>query len=258
MPASNTKRCAFSQAVGKGEIWPAFQPIVSMDNGALIGFEILARWNSPRFGAILPDEFIPWAEEDGLIDQLTHNLIVSACTVAAKWSGDFYLGFNISPMQFNQDDMATMIFSAVKETGFPLHRLKVEMTEKTLIDENSAAHALLKRLNSAGVAIMLDDFGTGYSNLSKLQNFSFQTLKIDKSFVRNIASNMNDRKIVTAIIDLGTSLGLEVIAEGVEDIEQARVLQSLGCVLAQGWLYGSDMTSADAALFAGLHKPANC
>lgn len=250
LSVTDMRRLAFSDAVKNNEIWPAFQPIVVMNDHALIGFEILARWNSPVYGNITPDTFIPWAEEDGLLDALTYHLITSACKMAQCWPGDFYLAFNISPLQFNNCNLVSMIFSAVSESGFPLARVRIEMTESAAISESPAVRALLERLGHAGVSITLDDFGTGYASLTRLRDFPFKTLKIDRGFVRNIANESSNQKIVSAIIGLGTSLGLEIIAEGVEDIEQATILQSLGCVVAQGWHYGREMAQSDASSFA--------
>ncbi|MBB3808893.1 EAL domain-containing protein [Pseudochelatococcus contaminans] len=254
--APDVRRHAVLGAVKGGEIRPAFQPIIRLREQSLAGFEALARWDSPTYGSIAPSTFIPWAEEDGLINALTHGLVSSACAAAAAWGEHFFLCFNISPLQFNGSDLVSVIFSAVDGTGFSRHRLVMEMTETSAISETRNAHEMIGHLSKSGVRIALDDFGTGHSGLSRLLSFPFYALKIDKTFVRTIEADADARMIVSAIVGLCDSLGLKVVAEGIERPEQLAVLQELGCTYGQGWLLGREMTPAAAAHFAEGRKVA--
>lgn len=251
--AADLRRHAVLDAVRGGEIRPVFQPIVSLRGGSLAGFEVLARWNSPAFGVIAPETFIPWAEEDGFINALTHEIVSIACAAAAQWSGQFFLCFNISPLQFNGNDLESVILSAVDRTGFSRHRLVMEMTESASIAESRDTHAIIARLSRSGVRLALDDFGTGYAGLDRLLSFPFHALKIDRSFVRAIETDTDARTVVAAIVGLAASLRLEVVAEGVEEPGQLAVLRALGCTYGQGWLLGREMAPPDAARFARCH-----
>ncbi|MGV6872938.1 EAL domain-containing protein [Pseudochelatococcus sp. B33] len=256
LSATDVPRQAVLRAVRDGEIRPVFQPIVTLHERTLAGFEVLARWDSPVYGAIAPETFIPWAEEDGAIDALTHELVSSACAAAAGWSGQFCLCFNISPLQFSGRDLASTIFSAVDGTGFSRDRLVMEMTESNIVSETCNAHEIIGCLNRAGVRIVLDDFGTGYAGLDRLLSFPFHALKIDRNFVRSIETDADARTTVAAIIGLASSLGLRVVAEGIEQCGQLAVLRSLGCTHGQGWLLGREMTPQEAERFALHHAGA--
>ncbi len=256
LSAIDPRRQALPHAVRQGEIRPVFQPIVRLDNLALAGFEVLARWNSPDHGPVAPETFIPWAEEDGYINALTHELVASACAAAAGWGEHFFLCFNISPLQFNGRDLESVIFSAVAGTGFPHHRLVMEMTESSDVYDTRNAHEIIGRLKKAGVRLALDDFGTGYAGINRLLSFPFHALKIDRSFVRSIETDPSARTIMAAIIGLASSLGLEVVVEGIERQAQRDILLSLGCTYGQGWLLGIEMAPPDAACFAQRHLPA--
>ncbi|WP_159350301.1 EAL domain-containing protein [Roseomonas harenae] len=229
---------ALEPALREGAIQPTFQPIVHLSGGAIASFEVLARWTDPVLGPVPPSTFIPLFEEHGLIAAVTSHIVKQACTAALPWKGAFRLGFNISPVHFQDGEMPDLLEDAVNAAGFPLNRVEVEITETAVIGDIDAARRTSDLLRAKGVRILLDDFGTGYSSLSRLQALPFDTIKIDASFVSSMEESRDSRKIVGAVIGLGQSLGVPVIAEGVETEAQAEMLRRLGCDYAQGWLYG--------------------
>lgn len=229
---------ALGEAVLAKAIQPAFQPIVHLRTGEISSFEVLARWQHPRLGNVNPSLFISTAERVGLIGELTSQLIRSACSSALRCGGDFRLAINISPFHFQQGEMPDLFEDAVNASGFPLDRTQIEITENAVIDDAEAARATIDLLREKGVRIVLDDFGTGYSSLTRLQALPFDKIKIDASFVRTMCEVRDSRKIVSAVIGLGHSLGMPVVAEGVETEAQADMLTRLGCDLGQGWLFG--------------------
>jgi PAS domain S-box-containing protein len=232
------KKTSLSKAVEKGEIVPYFQPLVELRTGFISGFEVLARWRHPVYGLILPENFISDAERLGLIGTLTHQLLIQAAAVAKDWPERLALSINISPLQLKDSALPQKISSAVQQSGFPLKRLIVEITESALVDNFDLARPIAEDLKALGARLALDDFGTGYSSLRHLQALPFDKLKVDASFVRSITARRESRKIVAAVIGLGHSLGLETMAEGIENQAQADMLVCLGCDIAQGWLYG--------------------
>lgn len=225
-------------AIREGRIWPAFQPFVNVKTGEIAGFEVLARWSDPELGLISPAEFIPVLEESGLIDILFDEILRSACTHATAWPGVFSLAFNISPKQLTCPKLPSHVDAIVASTGFPIERVEIEVTESSLITDADQAYRTLKEFHRLGVRVAIDDFGTGYSSLARLEAFPFDKLKIDARFVRSIDTESGRRRIATAIIGLGQSLGITVVAEGIETVEEQRVLRNLGCDLGQGWLFG--------------------
>ncbi|MCZ7497328.1 EAL domain-containing protein [Agrobacterium tumefaciens] len=239
-------RSYLARAIRRGDIWPAFQPIVDIRSEALAGFEILARWSDPDAGDISPTTFIPLLEKYRLADDLSQSLMRSACAAAAHWKGRFFLAFNITPDQLLSEKLPDWISTIASETGFPLSRIQLEITESSLIVDDALAYRTLNRLNAIGVAISLDDFGTGYSSFARLEAFPFRKLKIDAQFVRGVERDKRKRRIVSAIIGLGASLDITVVAEGIETAAEAAILKGLGCPLGQGWLYGKGVP-ADAA-----------
>jgi len=238
------------QAIRNGEIRPVFQPVVLIESRKLVGFEVLARWDSLESGHVSPSIFIPQAEEEGLINELTRKVLREACTIAAQWQGSFLLGLNISPTQFRYPNLYDLIVDATSGTGFCLKRLFVEMTENAAFSDAEEVSLLIEKLGSLGVDFVLDDFGTGYSNLLRLQTFPVRWIKIAANFVRLIAENENSRTIVASIIALANSLGVGLIAEGVETETQAGILQQLGCQMGQGWLFGQPLSALEAEEFA--------
>ncbi len=242
MDASAAQQAALEselrQAIADDAIIPHFQPLVRLATGRVTGFEMLARWPHPIRGMIPPGEFVPLAEEIGVIGQMTDRLLRRACLVATTWPSDVTLACNISPLQLRDDSLPPMISAVLAETGFPAERLELEITESALVGDLEHARAILCELKTLGVRLALDDFGTGYSNLRQLQRLPFDTLKIDAGFVGAMGHDVGCRKIVIAVIGLGRSLGLATVAEGIEEPEIAAMLRELNCDVAQGWLFG--------------------
>ncbi len=226
------------QAVANDALRPHFQPLVDIATGRLIGFEMLARWPHPTRGTIPPGEFIPIAEDAGLIGPMTEGLLRRACRAAAGWPSDIVVACNLSPLQLRDRGLPATVQSILTETGLPAHRLELEITESALVGDIDLARDLLGKLKALGVRLALDDFGTGYSSLRHLQLLPIDKLKIDASFVRAMGGDTESRKIVAAVIGLSHSLGLLTVAEGVEDAGTAALLRDLGCDVGQGWLYG--------------------
>lgn len=225
-----------------------YQPIRQLASGRLIGFEALARWPHPTRGFVPPSEFIPIAEANGLIVPLTGLLLRSACRDAASWPEPLTLSFNLSPLHLGEQDLPRQVAGILAETGLPAERLQLELTEGALLGDLRSGHAMLSELKAMGVRLALDDFGTGHSGLRELQALPFDVIKVDAGFVRAMASDAGARKIVAAIIGLGESLGLPVVAEGIEEQLDVDFLSRLGCDMGQGWLLGRPMPDAQAAL----------
>jgi PAS domain S-box-containing protein len=242
------------RAIEKGEFIPYFQPLVNLRSGQLAGFEILARWNHPKRGLVLPGEFIHAAELDGWIDTLMQELLRQAIVVAHVLPAPLTLSVNVSPVQLRDITLARKIRSASKGKNFSLDRLIVEITESALTDNLDHALVVVNELKQLGCRIALDDFGTGYSSLLHLQSLPFDELKVDRSFVSAITGQRDSRKIVAAIVGLGQSLGLTTVGEGIETKEQAEVLLSMGCELGQGWLFGRPMPVADLPSAVAAHR----
>lgn len=232
-----------SRALAAGRIYPVFQPIVHLGCGSISSFEVLARWRDDDFGDIPPATFIPLAERSRMIVPLTRYLIERACAAAVNWGGEFRLTFNISPLHFREPDFPAFIEDAVRLSGFPLSRLQIEITESAVIEQVAVARAAIDQLKARGVRIILDDFGTGFSSLTRLQALPFDKIKIDASFVGSMCELRDSRKIVSAVIGLGQSLGMPAVAEGVETEAQAQMLLQLGCDYAQGWFFGRPVSA---------------
>jgi PAS domain S-box-containing protein len=226
------------QALESDALIPCFQPIVELRTGRLAGFEVLARWQHPHLGLILPDNFISLAEENGLIGQLTHQIVSKSFLAGAVLPEPLFLAINISSIQLHYLSLPRQIHQIAEDYGFPLQRLTVEITESALVNNLERAQKIAIELRDLGCGLALDDFGTGYSSLRHLQALPFSQLKIDRSFIESMTDKRESRKIVAAVVGLGYSLGMITVAEGVETEEQADVLLWLGCELAQGWLYG--------------------
>ena len=206
-------------------------------SGRLLGHEALLRWRHPERGLILPGEFVPVAEETGLIVPLGAWVIRQACRdlTAGRASA---VSVNLSPVQFRQDGLVETVREALAENGVQPARLELEVTERVLIGNTEEAAAVLARLRALGVRLAMDDFGTGYSSLSYLERFAFDKLKVDRSFIHELASSESKRAIVRAVLDLGRGLGMETCAEGVETEEQRELLAREGCAVVQGFLFG--------------------
>jgi diguanylate cyclase (GGDEF)-like protein len=226
-------------AIPNGDIVPYFQPVVHCDTGELAGFEVLARWPHRERGMISPADFIPVAEDAGLVDAMFWALLAQACRKALDAPGEFILAVNISPSQVRDQWFPEKVLRTLRETGFPAQRLEIEVTESAMIGDVARAKSSLMSLKNQGVRIALDDFGTGYSSLFLLRELPIDKLKIDRSFVARITTDRENATIVGALVGLGKALGLKVTAEGVEDEETAAALRAMGCELAQGYLYGA-------------------
>jgi diguanylate cyclase (GGDEF)-like protein/excisionase family DNA binding protein len=217
-----------------------YQPIVSLDHQRVVGVEALLRWNHPQHGLVAPSAFIPVAEASGLIVPLGRWVLLEACRQAARWEmddrlGDAYVSVNLSGRQLTDPGFPAELGGILDRTGLAAHRLVLEVTESVLMEETSAPTAVLQRIKESGVRLMLDDFGTGYSSLNYVKRFPVEAIKVDRSFVASVAREESDRHILAAIASMAAALDVEVIAEGVEEAEQARWLRHLGITLAQGY-----------------------
>jgi PAS domain S-box-containing protein len=231
------------RSLDEDQLVPSFQPVVEFHTGRLSGFEILARWQHPQLGLVLPRNFISLAEASGLIGQVMHRILRKALLSASILPEPFLLAVNVSPTQLHDPGLPDQIRRAAEATGFPLRRLIVEITESGLVNNLELAKEISEEIKGMGCKLALDDFGTGYSSLRHLQALPFDELKIDGSFVQPMTTARESRKIVAAIIGLGHSLGLTTVAEGVETEQQANMLLWLGCKLGQGWFYGRPSTA---------------
>ena len=225
-------------AVSEGQLFLDYQPQVDAQSGGVIGFEALLRWRHPTRGLIQPDDFIPIAEDSGLISQLGHWVLREAAREAATWQHPLRIAVNLSPMQFYQADLAQKIEAVLAETGLAPSRLELEITETALLRDRDVVLKVLHHLKSLGVHIAMDDFGTGYSSLSNLQCFPFDKIKIDKSFIATLDSDPAAMSIIRAIIGLGRGFCLPIVAEGVETERQCELLRQEMCTELQGFLFG--------------------
>lgn len=229
------------EGIPAGEFAPYYEQQVDLLTGKLHGFEVLARWEHPTRGIILPEDFIPVAEECGLIAELSEYIMRQAFTEARDWDQNLTLSVNISPTQLKDPWLAQKIIKLLTETNFPASRLEVEITETALFDNLGIAQSIISSLKNQGIRIALDDFGTGYSSLAHLRALPFDRIKIDRSFVTSINDDNESAAIVDAITRLGSSLGLPVTAEGVETAQIEASLKNLGPMAGQGWHFGKPM-----------------
>jgi c-di-GMP-specific phosphodiesterase len=242
-------------AIGRGEIVPFFQPVVRLDTGAIAGFEALARWRHPRRGVMTPEEFLPLCEEMGLLVELGTHMMAAAARQLSAWraahraAGEISVSVNLSTGEIHRDQLVADVAALLKETGLPRGMLKLEITESDIMREPEAAAVILNQLRDAGAGLALDDFGTGFSSLQYLTRLPFDTLKIDRYFVRTMATNEGSDKIVRSVINLGRDLALEVVAEGVENAPMARRLLELGCHYGQGYGYAPALSATEAEVY---------
>ncbi len=235
-------RAALEEEIRNGieadEFVPFFQPLIELSTGEPIGFEVLARWNSPRRGLLEPADFIEIAEASGLIAALSMKVMREALKEARDWPGHLKIAVNLSPVQFRDPRLAERVLKLLTETGFPARRLELEITEGSLIENPEQATTIVHSLKNHGITIALDDFGTGYASLTQLQSLPFDRIKIDKSFVATISDNEQSAAIVQTIASLGKMLCVPITAEGVETESIRSRLAEVGCQNAQGWLFG--------------------
>ena len=242
-------------AIGRGELTPYYQPIVRLSTGALSGFEALVRWRHPRKGMIMPDQFLPLCEEMGLMSDLGAMMMSQAATQLAIWrqnhraAGELTVAVNLSTGEIDRPDLVADVVRIRRETGLPPGALKLEVTEGDVMRDPDRAAVILGKLREAGAALALDDFGTGFSSLSYLTRLPFDTLKIDRYFVRTMATNEGSAKIVSSVVKLGQDLSLEVVAEGVENALMARQLLAVGCDYGQGFGYAPALSPQEAEVY---------
>jgi diguanylate cyclase (GGDEF)-like protein len=233
------------QAIADEALEVYYQPCVSLADNTITGCEALVRWRHPERGMISPAEFIPIAEDTGLINQLGEWVLTTACAEATKWPDDISLAVNVSPVQFRSGTLALKIVAALAASGLPASRLELEITEAVLIRDDEAALAILHQLRGVGVRIALDDFGTGYSSLSYLQRFPFDKIKIDRCFVNDIAEANGSSGIVRAVVNIAAERHMTTTAEGVETQQQLELLRALGCSEMQGYLFSPPKPATD-------------
>ena len=242
-------------AIARDEFFLHYQPQLKVSTGEITGFESLVRWQCPKRGLVPPGSFISIAEETGLIGPLGDWILREACREAASWPTPLKVAVNISPVQFHAGDLAAQVHMVLLETGLAPHRLELEITEGVLIDDLQRAIAILRKLKSLGVGIAMDDFGKGYSSLSYLHSFGFDKIKIDRSFIGDLEQNHHSMAIVRAIITLGHSLDVPVLAEGVETESQRLFLEREGCDDVQGYLTGRPLPIEAYAAATGRPAP---
>ena len=229
-----------------------YQPLVDLASGEVRSLEALIRWPHPERGMIPPSDFVPVAEETGLITQIGLFVLKRACADAAKWPNDVKVAVNLSPIQFKSGNLMQAVRDALGDAANLVPtRLELEITETLLLDKSELVTATLHALRALGVRISMDDFGTGYSSLSYLRSFPFDKIKIDRSFVHNIGDNTDSQAIVRAIVSLGSSLGIKITAEGVETESDLAYLKAEGCTEGQGYLFSKAQPQRDIQCAAG-------
>ena len=241
-------------AVRVDAIIPHYQPIIDLQSGRINGFEALARWELAQGNFVPPLQFIELAEQTGLIGQLTENLFRRACSDALHWPQDVILSFNLSPTQLHDGAVGLRILKILSDVGMSPKRLEIEVTESALVQDLEGAKLILDNLRAAGIRIALDDFGTGYSSLGQLSRFSFDKIKIDRSFVSEIGDQNKNDKILRAIVGLSQGLEILTTAEGIETPKQLEGLRAMGCNNGQGYLFGKAMAAEQASLLLAINK----
>lgn len=241
--------------LAQGDFSLFYQPLVNLKTQKVTAFEALMRWHHAERGSVPPSEFIPVAEEMGLIVQLGEWALRRACVEAIGWPEDIRVSVNLSSLQFSKGNLVSTVMNALASSGLPASRLELEITESVLLEKSERNIAILNQLRELGVRISMDDFGTGYSSIGYLRSFPFDKIKIDRSFVRDLLVDEGSLAIVRAIAGLGVSFGMTTTAEGVETEEQVRCLKLEGCVEVQGYLYSKPVPANEvASLLAGLNE----
>ncbi|MDE5456957.1 EAL domain-containing protein [Bradyrhizobium sp. CSA112] len=242
------------QALVNGGFEVYYQPCLSLQTNAITGCEALVRWRHPQRGMISPAEFVPLAEDTGLINQLGEWVLTTACKEAASWPGNIRLAVNVSPVQFRSGTLALKVIAALAASGLAADRLELEITEAVLIRDDETALAVLHDLRGIGVRIALDDFGTGYSSLSYLQRFPFDKIKIDRCFITDIAEPQGSSSIVQAVVTIAADRHMTTTAEGVETAQQRDLLRELGCSEMQGYLFSAPKPAAEIRPLLSAHR----
>ena len=226
-------------ALAQGAFELHYQPQVDLRSDRVTGCEALLRWRHPVRGMVSPADFVPVAEETGLIEEIGQWVLRTACAEAATWPANVRIAVNVSPIQFRSDTLSLKVAAALSETGLDPRRLELEITEAVLIADDDAALATLNQLRALGVHIALDDFGTGYSSLQYLQRFPFDKIKIDRSFVKEVTRNSSSASIIRAVVSIAADRNMITTAEGVETLQQRETVQNLGCTQMQGYLFSA-------------------
>jgi diguanylate cyclase (GGDEF)-like protein len=247
MQARRALELDLRKAVMQGQFELFYQPLIDVRSTRILAFEALIRWHHPERGIVAPADFIPLAEETGLIVPIGEWVLRTACREAAAWPEDVSVAINLSPVQFKSKNLLPTVVSALAASGLPPSRLELEITESLLLQENYDTLAMLHQLRSLGIRISMDDFGTGYSSLGYLQKFPFDKIKIDRSFVQNMTEREQSLAIVRAVTAMGASLGMMTTAEGVETIEQFDQLKAEGCTEVQGYLFSAPRPAAEVS-----------
>ncbi len=244
-------------AIKNCELWLAYQPQVNLESGAVVGAEALLRWNHPTLGFVPPSDFIPVADSSGLILPIGDWIIEEICRQTASWRSqgmpNIQMGINVSGHQFEHRELGTQVLNQLSRSGLDINAVDLEITETVAMERTEHVTRNVDQLVEAGISISMDDFGTGYSSLSNLQAFPVRRLKIDGSFVRGIGADQDNEKIVEAVVGLGHSLGLSVIAEGVETEEQVTFLKERECDEIQGYLISKPLPAAEFQAFLAQH-----
>ena len=239
----------------RGEIEPFYQPIVNLNTGAVAGFEALARWRHPKRGLVPPDEFLGLADEMGLMNDLGLMMMTQSARQLAEWlqrhpsAGKLFCSVNLSVGEIERANLVEDVARVIKETGLPRGALKLEVTEGDIMRDTESAAVILQRLKDVGASLALDDFRTGFSSLSYLARLPFDTLKIDRYFVLTMNKDEGSAKIVKSVVNLGRDLSLEVVAEGVENAELARLLLDAQCHYGQGFGYAPALPAQEAEVY---------
>lgn len=242
-------------AIGRGELVPYYQPIIRLATGAISGFEALLRWRHPRRGLLTPEQFLPLCDEMGLMSDIGGMMMREAANQLAIWrgrhraAGELFVAVNLSTGELDRPDLMSDVAGIRQRTGLPPGALKLEVTEGEVMRDPEKAAVVLNNLRAAGVSLALDDFGTGFSSLSYLTRLPFDTLKIDRYFVRTMAANEGSAKIVTSVVKLGQDLAMEVVAEGIENAPMARNLLAVGCDYGQGYGYAPALSPQEAEVY---------
>jgi diguanylate cyclase len=253
---------ALQRALARGELRMAYQPIVRLSDGAVVGAEALMRWDHPERGAVPPTTFIPIAEEAGLIADLGDWALRQALTAAADWRRDelvgegFWMSVNASPRQLRDDRVLRTLHEVLAVSGLPAAAVVLEITESVMLDESAATEQVLAQLRTLGVRLVVDDFGTGFSALGYLRRHPVTGVKIDRAFVDGLGRDAEDEEIVRAVVAMSSALGLSIVAEGVETVVQRNMLAAMGVSLGQGWLWGKAATAAEFIERHGAGAPA--
>ena len=244
------------EALAHGGFELHYQPQVDLSSDRVTGCEALLRWRHPLRGMVSPADFVPVAEETGLIEEIGQWVLGTACAEAAKWPEDIRIAVNVSPVQFRSDTLSLKVAAALAESGLDPRRLELEITEAVLIADDDAALTTLNQLRALGIHIALDDFGTGYSSLQYLQRFPFDKIKIDRSFVKEVTRNSSSASIIRAVVSIATDRHMITTAEGVETPQQRETVQNLGCTQMQGYLFSAARPAAEIRALLGAGEGA--